>query len=805
MTKRNNHGKLEKFCWFMTRHRMATLLVVTIMTAVFSYGAFKIKSEVILQHMFPYDHQYLQLHARFAQVFGSGASGVAIALKAKNGDIFDQRILTKLQKMTSEIVLWDEVYRALTVSIASRGTKVVKALAKGQIKIESLMWPEVPKNSQEMALLKKHIFSDPAHNGTLVSRDGTAALILTEFKENISYERAFSMLRQLAKDYTDEETSIHIVGFPQLMGWIYSFKPHMRVVFAVSIGLIILILYLIFRNFTGMIAPLFVGLISTGLGLGFIGWTGINFSPLLYVLAFLVSARKISHAVQITHRYLEELDESGNNKVKACYETMRAMIMPNVAGVTTDAAGFLVLLLAKIILMQQLAIIMSFWMMSIAFSAILTPIICTYIPLTGASEKWSKERTKMDSFDRANLGAAGFSIGSGRYVVGVGVILLIIFCGWQASRLKIGDPVPGSPLLFSHHPYNKDQDLVNRTFDASSENLMLFYEGEKGSVYDPTVLNTFETFARYMREKLPDIYKSSNSIINMVKMVNVTFHDGDKLWYQLPRNERMLTGLMGYVKANVGFTTTGRFVDEGMERAQLTLFFSDHTSENLLRIRDAAYDFFNTHPMKIGKGEFKLAGGRIGLEIAVNEEMKGSHMKIDLMVLATIFIMCMLCFRSVVAGLMLTLPLIIANLMAFAYMAMTNIGLSINTLPVAAVGVGVGVDFAIYIYSRCIEEFPHQDGWTSTIMMAVRTSGKAVVYTGLTLILAIIPWYFLSDLKFQAQMGFFLSMLLLANVVMALTLHPLLIWLIKPRFITKRALSLSESVQGETLSAQGHA
>ena len=84
-----------------------------------------------------------------------------------------------------------------------------------------------------------------------------------------------------------------------------------------------------------------------------------------------------------------------------------------------------------------------------------------------------------------------------------------------------------------------------------------------------------------------------------------------------------------------------------------------------------------------------------------------------------------------------------------------------------------------------IEEFPHQEGWDETILTAVRTSGTAVVYTGLTLVLAMIPWYFFTDLKFQAQMGFFLSMLLLINVVLALTLHPFLIHSIKPRFISR--------------------
>jgi len=167
---------------------------------------------------------------------------------------------------------------------------------------------------------------------------------------------------------------------------------------------------------------------------------------------------------------------------------------------------------------------------------------------------------------------------------------------------------------------------------------------------------------------------------------------------------------MGYVKSNTDIATLGRYMDTTLERAQLTLYFADHTSDNLLRIRDAAYDFFKTHPMKIKQGEFKLAGGRIGMEIALNEEMKRSHMLIDLTVYAAIFIVCTLSYWSVVAGLMLTLPLILANSVAAGYMALSNIGLSINTLPVAAIGAGVGVDFAIYLYSRSIEEFALMSG-----------------------------------------------------------------------------------------------
>lgn len=790
-----DEGVFERFIRFNVRHRLAAMVVVLIFTVAFSLGAFKIKTDVILQDLFPHEHPYLQLHAKFSQIFGSGGSGVVIAVNAKEGDIFNKAILSKIKNLTEEIELWDEVYRALTVSMASYSTKVIRTKARGEIKIEPLMY-HVPETYQEIEMLKRNLFSNPAYLGTLVSTDGTAALISTEMKENISYERIFNRLRTLVEKYSDEDISIHIVGFPMLMGWIYNAKTQMRVVFFVSIGLMILILYLIFRNFTGMIAPILVGLISTGIGLGFVGWTGINFSPLLFVLAFLVGARKISHAVQVTHRYMEELAESNNDKEKACYQTMHAMIMPNVAGVVTDAAGFLVLFLAKIVLMQHIAIIMSFWMLSIAFSAVLTPIICTFIPMKQVSAEYSKQRTKMDWFDKINMAAARLSMGSGRYVVVGAIILILITCAWQVTRLKIGDPTPGSPLLWPDHTYNMDQELINKKFKASSENFALYYEGEPDSVYDPIVLKTFAQFSNHMAEKLPDIYKSSSSIINITEMVNMTVHDGDWYWYQLPRDEVWMTGLLGHLRTRAGTGTLLRFIDKERERSQVILFFADHISENILRIKEAAYDFFTNHPMKTDKGEFKLAGGRIGMEIAVNDEMKRSHLLIDSMVLATIFIMCSLCFRSSVAGLMLTIPLILANLVAFAYMVMTNIGLSINTLPIAAVGVGVGVDFAIYIYSRIIEEYPEQDGWEESVMTAVRTSGKAVVYTGLTLVLAIIPWHFISDLKFQAQMGFFLSMLLMTNVVLALTLHPFLIKIIKPKFIKRRAAAVANGALG---------
>jgi predicted RND superfamily exporter protein len=191
------------------------------------------------------------------------------------------------------------------------------------------------------------------------------------------------------------------------------------------------------------------------------------------------------------------------------------------------------------------------------------------------------------------------------------------------------------------------------------------------------------------------------------------------------------------------------------------------------------------------------------MEIALNGD-EAVHLLIDLSVYLAIFILCAFCYWSI-TGLLLTVPLILANAVAGAYMNLMGIGLSINTLPIAAIGAGLGVDFAIYLYSRCQEEFPLQRGdWHGTIIQSICTCGKAVVYTGVTVILPILTWYFFSEMKFQAEVGFFLSMIMATNVILCLTLHPLLLYIIKPKFISRMMTIPQRDERGFGVETSNH-
>jgi len=107
----------------------------------------------------------------------------------------------------------------------------------------------------------------------------------------------------------------------------------------------------------------------------------------------------------------------------------------------------------------------------------------------------------------------------------------------------------------------------------------------------------------------------------------------------------------------------------------------------------------------------------------------------------------------------------------------------------------VGIDYGIYLLSRICEEYNAQGkDWAKAITVSLTTTGKAIMFTASIMIVGILPWYFLSDLKFMADMGLLLVAIMLINMVLALVVLPLLVWLIKPSFAGREDLMVGESV-----------
>jgi len=768
---------------FMIKWRHYYIIAILLLTAFFTYCATTFLSiNVILEELVPPFHPYVKLHRRFEKQFG-GANVLLVEMRVKEGDIFNVKTLKKFKALSDDILFYPDVYRALLSSIAQRKMKAIRGYGGGVMDVSALMWPVVPETKEQIEVMKENVFTNELYNGVLVSKDGKAALIIADFKENIDYAKLFRFLQDLKKRTEDDNIIVHMAGRPILLGWIYHYLPQMTSLFAFSFGFVIFSVLVIFRSTIGIIIPLIAGLFTAIWGLGFIGLVGINVNPLMLLLPFLVFARALSHSVQCTRRYLEEYNKYGEVE-PAARATIEGLFLAGLSAIATDAAGFLVLVFTRIIAIQQIALMCTFWVASIFLVVVLMgPILGFYLPVPRVREVAAFSKP----LERLHAKYGGFLVGKGRwYMIGtwllIGAVTLFI-----ARNLVVGDIYAGSPILWPYSQYNRDVEEINTRFDfAGTDTLNIVIEGEENTMVDPKVLHRIEALEKYITKRLPDVVGGTQSLVPIVKKLNAALHEGDPSWEVIPETPEAVGFTQFLYRSKGDPEDFNRYTDPHYRNGNILIFFKNHKSDTIKKGLKEVENFLNSRK-PIDNAKFKMAAGTIGITAAINEEVAWSQVGTLALIMIAVFIFLIITFHSITGGIILVIPLLIANLAAFAYMAMAGIGLDINTLPVSAVGIGVGVDYGIYLLSRIKEEFTKEPELEASIIKGLSTAGNGIIYTATTLVIPLLPWYIFSALKFQAEMGLLLAFLLAFNAVGALTFIPAAVYAIKPKFLRKLA------------------
>jgi predicted RND superfamily exporter protein len=208
------------------------------------------------------------------------------------------------------------------------------------------------------------------------------------------------------------------------------------------------------------------------------------------------------------------------------------------------------------------------------------------------------------------------------------------------------------------------------------------------------------------------------------------------------------------------------------------IYTVDHKAETIDRIVAAVKAFQASH----GSDDvnIRLATGNVGVMAATNEAVSAAQFPMLMWVFAAIIVLCLLTFRSLKATVAIVIPLALVSILAYALMAILEIGLKTSTLPVVALGVGIGVDYGIYIYSRLRnfldQGMPIEEAYYHTL----KVTGAGVVFTGITLATGVATWIF-APIKFQADMGILLTFMFLLNMVGAILLLPALACWLKPK------------------------
>jgi hypothetical protein len=769
---------------------------------------------------------YIQIYTDFRRMFGS-ANIMSVIVEVKEGDIYNPATLQKVDRITKYLVNTKGVNPQQILSIAHPRVKSITSRA-GAIQIRELFYPSVPQTQADADRVKFAVYSTKGVRGIFTSLDDTAAVVHAGFwEEALDFRDMQERLTTLKAEEDDENHTIYVTGFPWLYTSVLQYSNQVIVVFACTAVALSFLLYVYFRTWTGIWVPIFSGVLSSVWGLGIAVLLGFNLDPLVLVIPVFLTARALSHSVQSMDRYHEEYYRCGD-KNQAIVVSYSHLFPPAIASIVTDGIGLLVVAVAPIPLIQKVAIFASFWVVSIFISVVtLHPIILSFInppPESHAVVKEGKVPFSVGllilvAFSLLGIGihlsgalSAGWALtcaipgiawfwwyyaekiypavtqaviwaseGSRRWMI-IGLTVLMFVVGWSYGRtLKVGDMTPGAALLFPDHPYNVAYHRLNEKFLGASQLIVIADTKRPDGIKNAGPLAIMEEFADHMEGARGA--SGSVTIIDVIKRLARLYRDGDPKWGLIPDSPKDI-GQMFYVfTSSAAAGDLDRFMDPSGRYGTILTLFRSYSHEVIMSSIAHGQRFAREYAGD--EVEFKFAGGLFGILAAVNSAVENSYWTNLVLIWAVVYFCLYLTYGSLVASAILMIPVILSQIVAEALMVIMQIDLNVNSLPIAAAGAGVGVDYGIYHFSRMIDTYDEIGKLDEAVDYATATTGKAIIFTASTMVAGTIFWWF-SSLKFQAEMGFLLALLMAFNTFGGLVVVPAFVKVIRPAFLVNR-------------------
>ena len=788
---------IEAYLRFLLKYRRSISIIVALITLFFAFSLKDIRLHTDFFDFYPRQHPYIKIYNEFRRMFGS-ANVLQVIVKVNEGgkykDIYNPETLQKIDRVTKFIIETKGVVSYQILSIASPKMKSINSF-NGAIQIREVFYPGTPQTQADADRVKFAVYATKGIYGVYAAEDDTAALVTAGFwEEDLDFNQLYERLEELKRLENDPNHTILLTGFPYLFTSVLRYAPQVLYVFALTFATIAVLLWIYFRTWTGIWVPLFSALLSSVWGIGFGQLMGFNLDPLVMVIPIFLTARAISHSVQSMDRYHEEFHRLGD-KQQAIVVSYGALFPPAIAAIVTDGLGILLVAIAPIPLIQKVAMFASFWIISIFISVVtLHPIILSWIDPPPPPGEEAAHRISERFYKWVTDATIAASEGWRRWVV-LAVSLVVFVVSFAVGRnLKVGDMTPGAALLFPDHPYNVAYGVLNERFLGANQLIAIADTKAPDQIKSRVPLELMEEYGLRMEDV--DGAALSVSVVNIIKQLARLYREGDPKWGYISDNPKHIAQLFYTFTQSGQAGDLDRFVDPSFQFGTIVTLFRGHSHDIITNAIAKAHEFAEENMAE--NLQFRLAGGMFGILAAVNEKVEESYWTTLLIVFAVVAVCLYLTYGSLTATFLLMIPVVGAQFICEAVMVLYRIDLNVNSLPVAAAGAGAGVDYGIYHFSRMLDTFDEGRDVDDAVDYATATTGRAIIFTASTMFAATIFWWF-SSLKFQAEMGLLLSLLMFFNTVGGLIVVPALVKVMRPKFLLQRRDRARERLAREGL------
>lgn len=729
-------------------------IAVSITLVIFIFRP-KVVFDYDFESFFPQDDKELNFYQTFRSEFENDNDYLLIGLE-NNPDIFDPVFLQKAAQINS--LIQDLPLVEKTVSLLDLEEPIINAFG---IRYNRLLdWDNQKKLSESRDLIQ----NSEELMGNLLSPDSRYLLLLVKNEQRISKEDG-DLLCAAIKSILDDSgiEDYYSAGKIKAQGEFVSLlQKEFAFFLGISFLLIVILLYLIFRSWWGIVVPVIVlafGILWTvSLSL----YTGKPLDVMTVMQPTILSVIGLAALVHFFNHYLKFL-RKGVEKNKAIEKAFSELVLAVFLTCLTTALGFISLYFTSIPslklfgLYTGIGVILMFAAVVMIGPGLLYIIAPSTVPSRkDLAEKWHQSMRNIFLWTLYNQ----------RLVVGL-FILVSLFSLFAATKVQVNGYILDN--LPRDHELVEEFNFFDQVFGGSKPLEFYVEAGDiSGTLMDLRVVKELDKLQQFI-----STHYSTAAIISpvtLIKALNKAQNSGNPKAYAIPSQGQWIR-MQDYIEKATE-SVPSKVISEDYKRGRISTRTADIGSLKSKELNRGLKNFIENEidPELL---KVKLTGTSHLIDISHESVTKQMGKGFGIAFVIVAVIMGFL-FRSWRISLVVLIPNIIPLLWLFGLMWVLGVELKLTTAILFTVAFGIAVDDSIHFMSKLRLEMSAGKSWFYALKRTYLETGKAIILTTAILVSGFSVLTF-SEFGVTYYTGLLISMSLVFALMADLLLLPILL------------------------------
>jgi hypothetical protein len=699
--------------------------------------------------------------SRIESLFG-GSEMIMVLLNTD--DVLDPATLVRLKKMSRQMTRIKGIDKVMSLF----EMKHIKG-EEGDMIVNPAV-RKIPQDDAEKRGLRQEIRENDMVYGNVVSRDFQVTAVIGMVKTGTSDERLLADIEKLVRENPGEE-AVFIGGTPySRYNTGNNTKKDLGRLLPLGLAIMLIFLYICFQQLRGVVLPFLVVLMSILFSMGLISILGWQITVITIILPVLLIAVANDYGIHMIARYQED-NAPGNtySKEDLARRLFRSLGLPIFLTGLTTMVGMLCLEGHILIPAGQLGVLAAVGILfALGASLFFIPAVVSLLPkarpaqLTGSGGNGRPLVEKL-------LGLFGTLVTRRPRTVVAGALL---FClAVSAGILKVSVNTDPVNYYEDDHPVAVSANLINNNLGGFFPVSVVF----KGDIKDPDILGKIDRLEKEIRA-YPEV-GNTLSIARVVRQMSRVLNDKEEPGFDaIPGSRNAIAQYFELYHMSGDPDDFEKLVDFDYGHAIITARINTSSTPVLRRVVDRIKQSTRDDP------HVYLVGGIADVfsDLSV-KVVSGQFISLALALLAVALLLVVL-FRSVTAGIVSAIPLLLSMGIVFGLMGYLNIELNVATALLSSIMIGVGIDYTIHFMWRYREERQKGLACEEAARHTLFTTGRGILFNAFSVIIGFVVLLFSSFVPVRF-FGFLVVVSIFACLIGALVVIPALVILIKPRFL----------------------